>query len=263
MNMNNYEGNSIITMEEIQNILISYRIGKKPLAKLLGWGETTIIRYIEGDIPTCEYSDKLKAILDSPSYYYELLLKGKDNLTGVAYKKSRQAVLDKIMESKINVAAQFLINRCDAEIDAGEVVYLLYYAQCFELAFYGKELFSNEYMIVSESTFPYPEFYRSLKNRVIVPLELNKNLLNEKEREILSSVMEAFRWYGSTTIKAMISFERTMMRVSRDKDNQRVISKSMLKSYFENIIENYGMKEPRDIEKYPDRRIVDLRNLNI
>ena len=50
----NNEG--VITVDEIKQILDEYCIGKKPLAKLLGWGETTIIRYMEGDIPTNEYS---------------------------------------------------------------------------------------------------------------------------------------------------------------------------------------------------------------
>ena len=64
---------SIITIDEIQSILTDFKIGKKPLAKLLGWGETTIIRYIEGDIPTAEYSDKLKAIFQNPYYYFLII----------------------------------------------------------------------------------------------------------------------------------------------------------------------------------------------
>lgn len=31
--------NSIITVNEIRSILNNFRIGKKPLAKLLGWGK--------------------------------------------------------------------------------------------------------------------------------------------------------------------------------------------------------------------------------
>jgi DNA-directed RNA polymerase subunit H (RpoH/RPB5) len=65
MNVNRYDVNynEIISTDEIELILARYNIGKKPLAKLLGWGETTIIRYLEGDIPTLEYSNKLKSIL--------------------------------------------------------------------------------------------------------------------------------------------------------------------------------------------------------
>ena len=42
-----------------KDILRKYKIGKKPLSKLLGWGEVTITRYINGDIPSKLYSDEL------------------------------------------------------------------------------------------------------------------------------------------------------------------------------------------------------------
>ena len=35
----------VITKKEIEEILIKYNIGKKPLSLVLGWGEVTIIRY--------------------------------------------------------------------------------------------------------------------------------------------------------------------------------------------------------------------------
>ena len=88
-----YEQESTISTEDVKCILLDYNIGKKPLAKLLGWGETTIIRYIEGDIPTCEYSQKLLQIKEDPNYYYDILLRNQDKLTTVAFKKSKKAVL--------------------------------------------------------------------------------------------------------------------------------------------------------------------------
>ena len=90
---NRCEQESTISTEEVKCILLDYNIGKKPLAKLLGWGETTIIRYIEGDIPTCEYSQKLLQIKEDPNYYYDILLKNQDKLTTVAFKKSKKQYL--------------------------------------------------------------------------------------------------------------------------------------------------------------------------
>ena len=118
---------SVISADEIQLIIDRYRICKKPLAKLLGWGETTIIRYMEGDIPTSEYSNKLKTILEEPEYYYNLLLKRKECLTGIAFKKSRMAVLSKIMASKIYTVSYYIVNRCEADICASQLLYLLYF----------------------------------------------------------------------------------------------------------------------------------------
>ena len=45
------EINGIITIKEIEEILNKYAIGKKPLSLVLGWGEVTIIRYLEGSTP--------------------------------------------------------------------------------------------------------------------------------------------------------------------------------------------------------------------
>ena len=56
------EINGIITIKEIEEILKKYAIGKKPLSLVLGWGETTIIRYLEGNTPEKAYSDILKKV---------------------------------------------------------------------------------------------------------------------------------------------------------------------------------------------------------
>lgn len=262
MKVNKSEEASIITVEEIKSILINYRIGKKPLAKLLGWGETTIIRYIEGDVPTSEYSDKLKAISNNPGYYYEILMKGRENLTNVAYRKSRQAVLDCMMESRISVAAQHIVNQCHAQVCTEEVLYYLYYAQSFSLAMYDVPIFEDEYK-VEENLMPYPELYQSLKSRILVPLEIHDTILSANEKLLIDCVIKSFRWYGMLTLEKMVLFERSMMRLSRDKDNQRVIAKPTLKAYFQSVLDNYSIQLPGEIEKYPDRRIIDLRNLEL
>ncbi len=45
-----------------------YKIGKAPLSLALGFGEVTIPRYLEGQVPSEEYSDIMKAALSSPAY---------------------------------------------------------------------------------------------------------------------------------------------------------------------------------------------------
>ena len=68
-----------ITIEEINEILLKYNITKRNLPLLLGWGEITITRYLDGKyIPSKKNSDELKKILNSPDYYYSLLEDNKD-----------------------------------------------------------------------------------------------------------------------------------------------------------------------------------------
>ena len=54
----------LITKPEIKKILTKYNIEKRPLSKLLGFGELTITRYLDGQIPSRKYSDILYEILD-------------------------------------------------------------------------------------------------------------------------------------------------------------------------------------------------------
>lgn len=249
----------IISADEIRQILDTYRIGKKPLAKLLGWGETTIIRYIDGDIPTKEYSGKLKTILYDPEYYYSLLCKKKDCLTPVAYKKSRKAVLTRIMTSKIYAAAYHMVNRRDAEVCARYIQYMLYYSQAFSLALYDRELFAEEYGINNENV-PYLKMYEGMRRCGIHTLEGSDEFLSYEEIELLDTVMEYFSWYGLKALSALTSYERANMKISRDKYNNRIIAKETIKAYFEDVANKYGIESIKDIYKYPDQKIMEIKS---
>lgn len=250
----------IITADEIKLILDTYHIGKKPLAKLLGWGETTIIRYIEGDIPTKEYSNKLKTILYDPEYYYDLLCRKKECLTGVAYKKSKKAVLTKIMTSKIYAAAYYIVNISDEEVCARYIQYILYYAQAFSLALYNRELFAEDCGVNTENV-PYLKLYEGMRRSGIHTLDGSDEFLSSDEKEILDTVIDTLSWYGLKALSQMTSFERANMKISRDKYNKRIISKDTIKTYFTEIINKYHIESIKDIYKYPDHKIIELKSV--
>lgn len=249
-----------ISGDEIKLILDRYRIGKKPLAKLLGWGETTIIRYMEGDVPTCEYSNKLRAILDNPEYYYELLLQRKDCLTNVAFKKSKKAALSKILSSKINAVAYYLVNRAGADICAGSVQYLLYYIQAFSLALYDKEMFQEDYIINSEG-IPYLRLYEGMKRTGIRTLETDEEYLTYEERKLIDEVQDSLSWYGPKTFQMMLAQEKQFYKISRDKNNNKIIAKETMKAHFKDILERYHIKSIKDIGNYPDQKFMDIKDL--
>jgi uncharacterized phage-associated protein len=252
----------IISSEEIKLILDRYRIGKKPLAKLLGWGETTIIRYMEGDVPTNEYSNKLKTILDDPEYYYDLLQNRKERLTSVAFKKSKKAVLSKIMASKVYAVAYYMVNKSRGELSAGSLQYLLYYCQAFSLALYDREMFQEECGI-NEEHIPYVKIYEGMKHGGIHVLELGEDYLADEEVELIDSVYDSFIWYGPKAFHVISSYEKSMMKVSRDKYNNKIILKETLKEYFGEILKHYEIKSVKDIAKYPDTRMHDIKELTI
>lgn len=248
----------IITSDEIKIILDRYRIGKKPLAKLLGWGETTIIRYMEGDIPTNEYSNKLKVLLNDPEFYYDLLMKRKDFLTGVAYRKSRRAVLTMIMASKLYAAAYYFVNISNTEISPGYIQFLLYYSQAFSLALYDKELFQDECLINTEYR-PYPMVYENMKRCAMNTIDLPDGYLSQDETEMMDAVYECFSWYGPKALQALTAYEKLAMMIARDKYNNKIISKNSIKEYFKEIIEQYNITGLKDIGNYPEKRLMEIK----
>lgn len=247
-----------ISTDEIKLILDQYRIGKKPLAKLLGWGETTIIRYMEGDVPTNEYSNKLRMILEDPEFYYDLLCRKKDCLTGVAFKKSKKAVMNKIMSTKIYAVAFYIVNKCNADICAGYIQYILYYSQAFSLALYDKELFQEECGINMEHK-PYLKLYEGMLRCGIRALEGVEEYLPAEEKELIDCVIESFLWYGPKALDAMRTFEKSLMKISRDKFNYKIISKDNIKSYFKDMMNQYHITDLKSLHNYPDQRFSEIK----
>jgi len=248
-----------VTVQDIQRILNEYRIGKKPLSKLLGWGETTIIRYLEGDIPTKEYAGKLQMILNNPAYYYSVLEENKAQLTGVAYRKSRKAVLSKMLDTKINVVAQYIVNQYEGHVSALDVQALLYYAQGFSLALNDMPLFKEDYLINNEG-HPYQEVFQQMSIKVPAVLELLDNTLVEREKKVVDGVVEAFSWYGTKLFSSMMNREKTFFKISRDKSNNKIISHNTMKAYFKDVSNRYGIESPEDIYRYPDKWIMNLKS---
>lgn len=86
------EKKGLISPRQIDELLKKYNIGKRPLAQLLGWGEITITRFLEGQLPSKEYSNKLLDLLNNPQKFKNVLKRNKNKITSVAYKKACKAV---------------------------------------------------------------------------------------------------------------------------------------------------------------------------
>ena len=98
------EVDNIINIEQIKEILEKYSIGKRPLSSLLGWGELTITRYLDGDIPTKSYSDTLKLILEDVNKMSEILENNKSKISEVAYRKCRNRI-EELKKSELAISA--------------------------------------------------------------------------------------------------------------------------------------------------------------
>lgn len=257
------EANHLITGDEILQILTRYRIGKKPLSLLLGWGQTTILRYLSGITPTPEYSKELLRVKDDPQYYYQLLMKNNQRITNVAFRKSQHAVLSELIGSKISLIAQYVVNRADGDISAKRVQAILYYSQCFSLALRGTPIFEDEYIIYSLQ-MPYPDIYSSMRNNGCHVLSIPEQALQEDDLYYIDSIYQALQWYGPEAIRIVTNSERADLHKMKVTNNaKKIVSKTTLQEYFLSCFEQYNITKPSEINSYYNKRMADLRRLKM
>ncbi len=256
------EHEKLISVAEIESVLKKYRIGKRPLSLLLNWGEGTLTRYLDGDIPTKQYSDTLKRVLADPEYMMELLEANKENVNGQAYRQCKEAINRLKVEwskgnDKIDSVVKYIIFRC-VEITPLALQKLLYYAQGFFKAFNSRYLFDND----CEAWIHGPVFksiYNKYKDHGFNPIDENSSQyddfeLTDVETEILDSIIMNFGCYSGKVLEKMTHIE-TPWREARiglgdDEGSSRIIKKEAISEYFLGIKKKYDMLNYSDIKDY-------------
>lgn len=239
-----------ISVDELKELLERYCIGKKPLAALLGWGATTVLRYAEGVCPSGEYAEHLKRIYEEPLAYLELLEEHKERLTPIAYKKSKNAVLRYLSSSTLRCGVQYLIERSEADISPYRIVMTLFYAQAFSLALTDNALFEEECELSGEGEIPYANLYEQLKHRSAGYSFGAAGLLTVGEEYFIDVAYEMLLWYGPAEIKTVFSSERRYIRTSRTGSGGRRMKNEALAAYFKKVVQSYKISRPEEFYRY-------------
>lgn len=251
---------NIISKEQINQILVKYKIGKKPLSKLLGWGEVTLTRYINGDIPTKLYSEELFKILKDKEYFLELLEKNKSNITESAYATAYNAAnQDFIVTSDLELVSQYIIHKC-VEITPLALQKLLYYAQGFYKVFFGNYLFNNDCEAWEHGPV-YKEIYdkyKSYKYNIIeqyLDYEI-EDVLDEDRKSLLDVIIKSFGFYNGKALEKMTHFEKPWIEARKgipaNEKSNIIIEKNKICEYFEKIKDKYDMVNIVEIKKYSE-----------
>lgn len=238
-----------ISVEELKELLVRYAIGKKPLAALLGWGATTVLRYVDGVCPAGEYGIQLKRLYEEPLLYLEILEANKERITPVAYKKSKNAVLIYLTSSKIRCGVQYLIDRAKADISPFRVVMTLYYAQAFSMGLSNMELFEDECNLSAEGV-PYAQYYEQLKRTGVSQRFPVEGVFTEKEESYLETAYRMLLWYGPAELEQVFSAERRYLRISRMEGGDRKIKNSAIGGFFKKIVQGYKITRPEEFNLY-------------
>ena len=242
-------GQDVISLDELNELLSRYAIGKKPLAALLGWGATTVLRYAEGVCPAGEYGAHLKRLYEEPLFYLEVLEENKERLTPVAYKKSKNAVLSYLASSKLWCGVQYIIERAKGDISPMHVVMSLYYAQAFSLGLTDKALFTEE-CDLSSTGVPYASFYERLCLNGTGGRMSVDGFFTPEEEIFLDAAYRMLLWYGPAELLHVFSAERKYLRISRMEGGGKKIKNAAIGGFFKKVVQGYKITCPEEFNLY-------------
>jgi len=261
----------IIKVSEIKEIVKQYNTGKRPLSLLLGWGETTLTRYLDGDIPSKSYSEILKKVKNDYNYLRHLSEKNRDKVSDKAFKNLKKAINnlqnnELKTEKKIDSVVKYLLKNL-GEITPLALQKLLYYSQGFYKIFYDKFLFAEDCEawvhgpVYKDIYFKYRDFgYNPIKDD---NLEFEDIELTETEEELLDSIIDNFGCYSAKTLEKMTHSERPWRLTRKDlkaevKSNE-VIRKDLIADYFKDVNNKYQMLNVEDINDYSEELFVKIK----
>ena len=255
----------IISLEQVRALPKRYAIGKRPLSKLLGWGELTFARYYEGYMPTRQYSEVMKRLYDEPAFYKELLERNREAIGSErSYEKSLRAV-DKLLslqgaeqETKIDLVARYIFDRCE-DITPLMLQKALYYIQGFHYAFMGTFPFQEECEAWVHGPV-FKEIYMRYKDYRYEP-EGKKEPFDASgfaagEKAVYDSVINFFCCYSGRVLERITHNEAPWLKARGNLPltaySEEVIEKAVLGAYFLSVKEKYHMVNPGDIRNYAE-----------
>lgn len=247
---------SVVTPEDISLIPKRYAIGKRPLSILLGWGELTYTRLLDGNTPTTQHAAELRRLLDDPAAFARLLETGRDRITDLAYTRSMRAV-DALLEeeggalnaTKIFAVADRLCVLAEGDVTPSALQRLVYYAQGHCFAKLGHPLF-DELPRASASGPMYDRIFEGYTFEEIQRVSaaakegsganesFDKELLSDEEVKLIDWVYKRYGEFSGQKL-AQMSREEAPWRKARkradiasgEESTERLTAKSMSKFF--------------------------------
>lgn len=258
------EVEGLVTIEDIEKLMIIYKIGKAPLSLALGFGEVTISRYLEGQVPSKEYSDIVKAALASPAYMKQKFIENREKLTDTAYKKA-VAAADSI-ESLFSVSDKMLrviayVFKKLEEVTPLMLQKLLYFIQGVYSVLYGKPIYAEDCRAWIHGPV-YPEVYDLFRDFKYNPiddarfalLERNEDALTDDERKAVDLVINTFGMYGGKVLEKITHNEDPWIEARKGYGDSipssELLPKDRIKKYYIAVNQKYGIDSEAGLRAY-------------
>ena len=254
----------LVTIEDIENLMKIYKIGKAPLSLTLGFGEVTIPRYLEGQVPSKEYSDVVKEALTSPAYMKERLKENRRKITDAAYKKAIAAAdslerLFSVSEKMLRVIA-YVFEKLE-EVTPLMLQKLLYFIQGVYSALYGRPIFTEDCRAWVHGPV-YPEVYDLFRDFKYNPiddarfalLEGTTDALNEDEKKVIDLVANTFGMYGGKVLERITHNEDPWKNARKGYGDtipsSELLPKKSIMRYYEAINVKYRIETENGLMNY-------------
>lgn len=263
------EMEGIVTIDDIEKLMKIYKIGKAPLSLALGFGEVTITRYLDGQIPSKEYSEIIRKALTSPAFMKKMLDTNRDKIAVTAYNKAMQAA-DEVMNlfsvsEKMLRAISYLFRELE-EVTPLMLQKLLYFIQGIHLAFYGTSVFPEDCEAWVHGPV-YREVYDLFRDFKYNPIEdVRFSVLNDTnvelstdEKRVMDLVINTFGMYGGKVLERITHNEEPWTKARRGYGDgiysDERITKESIQQYFKRMDEEYDFKTEKGINNYIDHMI--------
>lgn len=212
----------------------------------------------------------MSRLYENPRYYSDLLEVGRKNLKSqAAYRKSRNAV-DSLLgvsgssRSEINVAAKYLLSRCE-DITPLSLQKALYYSQGFFYAFYGRFLFKEDCEAWVHGPV-YQEVYHRYADYRFDPIgkvaSFDASILTASEQAVFDAVIDSFCCYSGKVLERFTHSEMPWIESRGDlpssSPSENIIPRESIGSYFAKVKAKYGMVKPDDIQSYAEDMFKNL-----
>ena len=229
-----------------------------------GFGEVTIPRYLEGQVPSKEYSDIVKAALVSPAYMKQKLTENREKLTDAAYKKAMAAAdsiesLFSVSDRMLRVIA-YIFEKLE-EVTPLMLQKLLYFIQGIYSALYGKPIFTEDCRAWIHGPV-YPEVYDLFRDFKYTPiddarfalLEGKDDALTDDEKRVIDLVVNTFGMYGGKVLEKITHNEEPWREARKGYGDSipssELLPKEGIKKYYMAVNEKYGMDKEEGIQSY-------------
>lgn len=254
----------LLSIEDIEKLMKIYNIGKTPLSLSLGFGEVTIPRYLEGQIPSKQYSDIMAEALSNPAYMEKLLRQNREKVGETAYKKAMKAVVElknlfQISE-KLLMSIAYIFEKLQ-EVTPLALQKLLYYAQGIYMSVYDSPFFEEDCAAWQHGPV-YEKVYYLFRDFRYNPIEDNRFVLfagkekklSDKERKVLDLVTETFGQYSGKVLETITHSERPWKEARKGygicESSHVMIEKEEIKKYFAETAHTFELTTTEGIHQY-------------